>query len=275
MGVHRQIPDAFPRQGKVLGEGGRNDSAGVKGEDIGNLHPVVDQLAVWFIAEQVDGAPEAGLSPVEHPRHLPEGVGGVDHPCGVIGGVEDKDTSARRQGALYLLRVGLERRIGGDDTHHTPVVVHIEGVFGEEGGQQEHLIPRVQQGLEGDIHRSARPAGHYYIAGSEGETRLPAQVVGHGGAGFRKAGVGHVAMEARRRGLGYLPKKALKGLRRLQDGVTQGEVKDLVGAVKGFQACPLLKHPPYPGALLHRMAHLLGDSGRGRACLHGAPPCTG
>ena len=139
------------------------------------------------------------------------------------------------------------------------VISHIIDILPEIGGQDNHLIPRVQRRPQYHIDGSGRPAAHHNIAAGKGQTGFPAQCRRYGGAGFRVAGVGHIAVHPRRRIGRQPPQFGVKLLRRLHYRIAQGQVKNFIRAVLGFQGDAGLEHSADPAALFHSLADVVGN----------------
>ena len=128
--------------------------------------------------------------------------------------------------------------VGFHHLGHAAVVVGIKQVFGKIGGQDHHFIPRVQQGLEDDVEPAGSPAGEDHVLGLELQAVETAEHLGQGLARLQKPGVGHVGVEAGAQVAGRLDQFRLKPGRRLQVGVTQGEIIDLVRPQAGLESAP-------------------------------------
>src|SRR5712691_9239901 len=69
------------------------------------------------------------------------------------------------------------------------------------------------------------------------------------------AGVGHVGVQVASVALEHAPRGGQHGCRRLDLGIAQREIEDLVGAALLLEARALLEHPPDP----RRLRQIVGD----------------
>ena len=149
------------------------------------------------------------------------------------------------------------------------MVVGVEGVFGEIGGEENDLVAWVEDGVQDDVDGAAGANGHDDLVGGEGEAGFVGEGVGDSGASLVVAGVGHIAVAA----VGGAGEEALEGLVELRgglhDGIAEGEVEDVAVAEALFQSGALLEHASYPGGLFHGAAHSMGNGHWCSQCFFG------
>jgi hypothetical protein len=119
----------------------------------------------------------------------------------------------------------------------------------------EDLVPGIEQGLQHGVEGGPGAHGHEDVIGRVGEPRGRAEPPRHRIANARVAGVGHVGVQVGRLALEHAPRGGQHGWRRLDLGIAQGEVEDLVSAALLLEASPLLEHAADP----RRLRQILGD----------------
>ena len=121
-------------------------------------------------------AVSGGLAP-EDGGDGPEGVGGVDHAGGVVGGVDHHALGTGADGGLEGGQVGLEGGVVRGDHHRLAAVAGDEvGIFGEEGGEEDELVAGAGQGPEAAAQSCRRPHRQVQVAGPV----APAEAAGQG-----------------------------------------------------------------------------------------------
>ena len=237
---------------------GRRDGAHVVGEHVRIAQPVEEQFAVRLVTDQEYLPAQLGLLGADDLAHPGQQLGGVDHARGVVGRVDEHDAGLIVEARLERGEVGQKVVVRRHHPAGPAVVVGVVVVLNEVGGEDDHLVARVQQGLEHHVHRAARAHGHQRVVGGEVQPRLLAQLGGHRRAGVRIAGVGHVAVHSRRRVVGDAAQLVEELARRLDDGVAERQVEHVLVAVHLTQGDAVLEHLANPRPLLHELANLLG-----------------
>ena len=83
------------------------------------------------------------------------------------------------------------------DLHrHSSVVVDVELVLHEKGGQNDYLFPRIEDGLEHDVECSACTAGHDDMICAHAGAGISGQLFGHGCPGFLISCIVHIPVHA-------------------------------------------------------------------------------
>jgi hypothetical protein len=184
-------------------------------------------------ASKMGGAlPPAGFLffPGQQISQFLEPRGGIHPAGGVVGRVENQrlGPTAHRPVQLGQVQVEVLGRFG----HHqfAAVVVGVEAVLGEAGGDNHHLVAGIQKRFQGYVQRPARPAGHDHVVGFQGSSGVGGEVFGHPGADLGVPGVGHVAVHARGRVLGQLAQGLPAGFRGLHDRITPREKSKTLSA---------------------------------------------
>ena len=218
-------------------------------ERIGVL--VEQNLAVRLVADQEDFGPELGrLRPQQLGQRLDQ-RSGIHRARGIVGRVDDHQLGPRRELALKLVQVGNEVAIAADHHRLRPVVGRVKQVLGEERRQDHDLVVAVAERVHDHVERRRRADGHDDVIGTVGEAGLVRQRVGDRLPGLDVAGVGHVAMHARRVRGGEAAQFVEELRRRFGDRIAQREVEDVLGPALLSQLDAQLEHPPNPGAVLH------------------------
>ena len=154
----------------------------------------------------------------------------------------------------------------GDEHQRAAVVVHVGRVLHETGNAGDDLGAGIQDGLEDRVHGAACAAGHDDLACRSRGT--PCSVDTCAATRARDvgvAGIRHVAVLLRDARIDDLVQRLLERGRRLDVGVAEAQVADLVSAVLCAQDVAGLEHPSDPRRVLHAGRDLLTD-------WHGAPP---
>ena len=81
---------------------------------------------------------------------------------GIAGGVNDQGLGPLGNQALQTLHADLKvlLLVGGQLHRNAAGQLHLLGVGGEERGLEDHLVPVVQDGLQGQVHGKAPAGGH-------------------------------------------------------------------------------------------------------------------
>ena len=253
-----EIADALARQRQLLGIGGGDDGVGGGGHQRRHLMVVEDDVAVGLVRDQIDGGAEPFAGRIEHLPQLVERLGRIDLAGGVVGRVDEHHFGFGVERRLNGRQIDVELRIRGHHLGDAAVIVDVEFVFDKEGGENDHLVAGVEQGLEDDIETTGRAAGHEDVAGTQGNALLGAKPLGQCLADKRVAGVGHVAVHAGLLVGGQIAKHGIEFGRRRHIRVADAEIEHLVGAELGLQPCALLEHLANPGGLFRKRLHFLG-----------------
>ena len=113
--------------------------------------------------------------------------------------------------------------------------------------------------LEDDVQPPPGAAGHDDLLGREGGPPLLREEGGDVGPNVRVPRVRHVPVNPGRGVLDEIPEDLPEAFRRLQEGVSQGEVEDGIGAELLLQRLPFLEHLPDPRCLLDLGLHTAGN----------------
>ncbi len=228
--------------------GGDNDGALHIPEDVRHVLAVEGDAGVGFIGDDVYLSVIALLRPRHHLAQGLQALFRVDDPGGVVGGADDDGPGLFVYGRLNGRDIQLEGLpVGPDLLRHPAMVVDVELVLHEIGGEDDYLFARVEYCLEHHVQCPSRAAGHDHVLGAHGEAGRFGDHFGHGRAGLRVSGVVHVSVHAWN-GIGGQLRELLPELGRwLRVGVAEGEVEDVFGPVDLAQAFSFLKHFPDPG----------------------------
>ena len=258
--VGGQIADALAGQGQVLAVRGGDDAVADAGEDPRNLGAVIAESGIRLVGDGIDLTAELAFLALQDLSQGREAGAAVDHARRIVRGVENNGPGLRADGLLDGRQIGLERpRVGPDLARDAAVIVDVELVFDEVGGEDNDLLTRVEDGLEHHVESPARPAGHDDMAGLQRRARFLREDFGHRRARLLVAGVVHVAVHPRLGMTGQAQQLFVQCRRRLYSGVAQGEVENVLLSVDAPQSGPFLEHSADPRSLLDKPLNFLRD----------------
>ena len=232
--------DSLSRQGKRFRERRQNNTVGVGLENAWDRLLVKDDPAIGFIGNDDDVVAEAGSGFFQKASQGSERFLGVDLAGGVVGRVDHDGLGLRGDGLFDGVQIQVELLIRVDHLAYSAVIIHVKIIFDKIRGEQDHLFPRIQDGLEHDIERACRTAGHQGVAGLNGNALLLGNHRGDGLPHMRVTGIGHIGMDARGVVRRYVAEYIAERLRRGDIRVSQAEVEDVL----------LSELRPHPGAFL-------------------------
>ena len=137
------------------------------------------------------------------------------------------------------------------------MIVGVEAILDKAGCRCQHLVTRVQQGLEDDVEGTGSPTGHDDLIARYGDPLFFGQVIGNGNAHLRVAGLGHIAVVADPARIHRIAQDLVEGVRWRQVGITQAEIKDPLHTVFGLEPGTRFKHLANPGRLGHHVVDLV------------------
>ena len=172
---------------------------------------------------------------LQHPAQLLHGFPGVDHPGGVVGGVDDDRLGIGAQGLLEGGEVDLKiLDIGGDGDELAAGALHEDLVLGEVGGEGDELVPLTAHGRQAAAQGGRRPHGEVETVLVIGCAKTAVQILGQGLAHIRRALGGGVAVEGHRIDLVHQPVDGFRhGRGRGDAGVADGEIVHVLGTHHG------------------------------------------
>ena len=181
----------------------------------------------------------------EDGRQLLQGLAGVDHAGGVVGGVHHHALGVGGDGALQGVKVDLEvLDLRGDQHHLGPGPLDKHLILGEIGGKDDELVPRAGQAVEHAAQRGRRTHGDIELFGGVVALEAAVQRVGKALPGGGVALGAGVAVDQ----LGLLLQNAdgrlIDGVGGGDAGVAQGEVEHILRAHHGGALLAILKQLP-------------------------------
>ena len=157
---NQHVADALTGQGEGLTIGITNQGVGIIGGDPGQGFVGVADLPVGLVGNQIDGVAVLSGLILQHPAQLLHGFPGVDHPGGIVGGVDDDRLGIGAQGLLKGGEIDLEiLDIGGDGNELAAGALHKDLVLGEVGGEGDELVPLTAHGRQAAAQGGRRPHG--------------------------------------------------------------------------------------------------------------------
>ena len=176
-------------------------------------------------------------------------------PLGLFGELR---MMARVRGVMAASSLAeVRREIGPRRHHHQPaaVVLRVERVLDEERRHRDHLVAGIQERLQHGVERGAGAHRHEHVVGRVRQPGGRPEPAGHRLAHARMAGVGHVGVQVELLAVEHAPGGGQHGRRRLDLGIAQREVEDLVRAALLLEPGAFLEHAANP----RRLGQIVGD----------------
>ena len=247
---HIYIADAFAGQRQGLGVGVADDGVRVDGGQEGHLH-AVSQLPVGLVGDQVDRVPKLGRLFCQHRRQRGEGLPGVHHPGGIVGGIQKDGLSLGGQHGAQSFQIDLEiRHIRGHHLEHKARFFGKGLVLREVGSHRQQLSAGYCQRPENGHQLRGRAAAKEEFLGPGGHAIPGVEIVGNSLPGIVITHGGGVAMH--QQGVGFLQNfmDSLVDLCRGGDGgVAQRVVVDVFRTDNGSALSAVFKQVPDAGAV--------------------------
>ena len=139
------------------------------------------------------------------------------------------------------------------------MVLDVEAVLGEVGAEHDHLVAGVEDGFEDRVDGAGGAVGHQEVVAGEGDAGALGEAPRDRRADLRVAGVRHVAVAARAVFRDDAAQRGDHGFGRLDVGVADGEIEDILGAALPAELHAGLKHAANPGGALHLLGDRVGD----------------
>lgn len=180
----------------------------------------------------------------------------------MFGEFQDDGLGARSNRGGDAIKIQLTAIVGLDYGHAPAVILDVEKVLGEIGGQDDDLVTGVEQRFEQRVDSSGRSHGHDDVFAREGNAGARGEPSGHLRADRREAGVGHVTVASAVFG-GHPAKRLEDHLRRVYFRVAQRVVEDVLRPSFLAKLDADLEHPANPGRVLHLLGDGSGDAHSG------------
>ena len=256
-----QVADALAGEGEGFRPGVADNHVLHAVRHPGHLDPVVGELAVGLVGDDVDGGAVLAALLDEGVGELPEQLRRIDDAGGVVGVIEDDGLGLRRDGPRYGPDVGHEavRLARGHDDDPAAGRRDVVVVLEEVGADADDLVAGVQERRHGDAEPAGRADGHDDVVLGVAGAEARVERVRDGAAHLGIAGVGRVAVDVH----GVLVRDDvydgfLNRLGRREVGIADGVIEDVLPAELLGEALALLEHGPDSAAAGGHFNHSLG-----------------
>ena len=182
--------------------------------------------------------------------------GELDLAGRVVVRVDGQGAGARRDGRFYGGLVHFETVIGIDDYGHAVVVVDVIDILEEVGARVMTSSLGLRMVLRTTLAAAASQVMVISLA-AKGRPNPWVRVLGHGIVGVHAAGVAHITVHPGHGLAGEAAQLVLELGGRFDDGVAEGQVKDILGPNLGLEGNTLLKDPTNSATFRHEPLNLL------------------
>ncbi len=236
------VADTLAGHGQNLGIGIADNGIGIDGRNIGGVQPVIGQLPVGLVGEDVDGMADLLALAGEQLGQLLQGLHAVDDAGGVVGRVDDQRLGVGGDALFQLVKANLEM-LGIGRNHHALEAGggRVGGILGEVGGDQQNLRVLHSQGVHARGHSGGSAAGEEDVLRANRRAGALAQIGGDGLPGLGTAAGGGVAVQGNGIGSQQLPHGVSHSLGGGDGGIADGEIKDVFLAHLGGLLHAVLK----------------------------------
>ena len=235
LGVFRLLRDVditktLARQGERFGIGVAYDAVAVQKRQEADLRPVVDQLAIGLVGDEIDRMAVFAALLLQQRGERRKALAAVNDAGWVVRGVDDDRLGMLRQ--ILRRRLGVDLKIGGvgrDDHVLHPRARGKHGILGEKRRKDQRL--GILDGESGEYGRERRSgaAGKEQIPRSCPAGKAVVEILCNGLARLRRAGGGGIAVKAM--GVAAGGKRGDRPVHargRGHGGVADGKVKDVL-----------------------------------------------
>ena len=197
---HRHVADALARQRQGLAEAVEEDRVFNDVRDVRDAEAVVNELAVRLVADHVDRMADFLLLALQHRAELPDGFFGVDGTRRIVRVVHDDGLRAFANAGFRCVDVELEvLGVRWDDGELSAEVGGVAAVLGEERGEGQDFVARIEECAEDVVQAAGSAYGHDDVLGIIVGTVEAIQVFRNRGTHLRVACIGHITVDVVRR----------------------------------------------------------------------------